>query len=192
MAVGEYLVGLLVIVTGLAITDMVVSLHGLLLNRRVVKWDWLAPMAAASVFLLIVYSWRLSYRALSEETADLPLWYFVATLCSVIPFYLAGRAALPDHERVEKGVDLSEHYEFVSRYLWSALFVSNFIYLCLVIHDVGFERLPAVLPYMWSTFLGFLLLAPLIIWPQRKLHRILVPIFFAFVCIQSLPAPMLG
>jgi len=163
-----------------------------LLNRRSVKWDWLAPVAAASVFLLIVYSWRLSYRALSEETAALPLWYFVATLGSVIPFYLAGRAALPDYERVEKGIDLSDHYEFASRYLWSALFVSNVIYLCLVIHDVGFERLLAVLPYMWSTLLGFVLLAPLIIWQHRKLHRILVPVFFVFVCVVTLSAPMLG
>jgi hypothetical protein len=56
----DYILGLLAIVTGLAISDMVVSLHGLLINRRHVKWDWLALVAAAFVLVLIVNSWRIT------------------------------------------------------------------------------------------------------------------------------------
>ena len=192
MAQGEYLLALLAIITGLAITEMVVSVHGLLLNRRSVKWDWLAPLAAALVFILIVYSWGISFRAFSQEPGGLPTWYFIVTLCSVIPFYLAGRAALPDHVNVGDEVDLAGHYQFTSRYLWSAIFVSSFIYFAVVLHDAGFERLPIVLPRMWPIFVNFLLMVPLIIWSNRRLHSILVPIFFIFMCVRALPAPMLG
>ena len=47
MSGAEFIVGLLTIVTGLAICDMIVSLHGLLVNRRHIKWDWLALVSAA-------------------------------------------------------------------------------------------------------------------------------------------------
>lgn len=192
MAEGEYFLALLAIITGLAITDMVVSLHGLLLNRRYVKWDWLAPMAAGLVFILIVYGWGISFRAFSHESAALPLWYFVLTLVSVIPWYLAARAALPDHVQIEQEIDLSEHYDFVSRYLWSAILASHVIYLLMVIYDTGLQRLPGALPFLWPTLLGIFLMTPLIIWTRRSLHRILVPILFVFACVQALPAPMLG
>ena len=59
----DYLLGLLVIITGLAISDIVVSLHGVLLHRRVVKWDCLALLPPAYVFVLIVVSWGVSYRS---------------------------------------------------------------------------------------------------------------------------------
>lgn len=48
MSGGDYVLGLLAIITGLAISDMIVSLHGLLINRKHVTWDWL-PLVATQL-----------------------------------------------------------------------------------------------------------------------------------------------
>lgn len=64
MDVKEYLLSLMAIVTGLAIADMIVSLHGLLRRFRKVHWDWLPVVAALFVFVLIVSSWWTGLRPL--------------------------------------------------------------------------------------------------------------------------------
>lgn len=188
MAGGEYLLALLAIITGLAISDMVVSLHGLLLNRRLVKWDWLTLMCAAFVFILIVNSWGISFRSFSDGFNP-PLWHFLITLSQVIPFYLAARAVLPDQVRVGDEVDLVGHYAFISRYFWAAISLSAATFLAQI---VAYNGLRIIIEGGWATALGLLLMAPLIIWPDRRLHRILVPILFAFLCIRALPSPLLG
>ena len=52
MLSGDFGIGLMAIITGLAIADMVASTHGLLMDRRRVRWDWLAALAATFIFLL--------------------------------------------------------------------------------------------------------------------------------------------
>jgi len=46
-----------------------------------------------------------------------------------------------------------------------------------------------------STFFHALAALPiilaLVIWPKRKLHRIVVPLFFLWVCFRVLPARLL-
>lgn len=189
MAGGEYLLALLAIITGLAISDMVVSLHGLLLNRRLVKWDWLTLMSAAFVFISIVNSWGISFRSFNQDGVSPPLWSFLIVLCQVIPFYLAARAVLPDHVRVGDEVDLAGHYAFISRYFWAAISLSAVNYLALSVVYGGFR---IIIEEEWPTILALSLMAPLIIWPDRRLHRILVPILFAFLCVKALPARLLG
>ena len=188
MAGGEYLLALLAIITGLAISDMVVSLHGLLLNRRLVRWDWLTLMAAAFVFITIVNSWGISFRSFKDGYSP-PLWFFLIVLCQNIPFYLAARAALPDHVRVGDEVDLAGHYAFISRYFWAAISLSCFVYLAPI---VAYNGLRILIEEEWAMALALLLFAPLIIWPDRRLHRILVPILFAFLCVKALPSRLLG
>ncbi len=188
MAGGEYLLALLAIITGLAISDMVVSLHGLLLNRRLIKWDWLTLMSAAFIFITIVHSWGISFRSF-EDGFSPPLWMFLLVLWQNIPFYLAARAVLPDHVRVGDEVDLAGHYAFISRYFWAAISLSAVNFLALL---VAYNGLRFIIERAWGTALALLLFAPLIIWPDRRLHRILVPILFAFLCVKTLPTRLLG
>ena len=62
MSGADFIVGLLTIVTGLAICDMIVSLHGLLINRRHVKWDWLTLVSAAFVLLATIpFTYSISH-----------------------------------------------------------------------------------------------------------------------------------
>ena len=189
MAGGEYLLALLAIITGLAISDMVVSLHGLLLNRRLVKWDWLTLMSAAFIFILIVNSWGISFRSFNQDGVSPPLWMFLITLWQIIPFYLAARAVLPDQVRVGDEVDLAGHYAFISRYFWAAISLSAVNFLALL---VAYNGLRFIIDGAWGTVLALPLMASLIIWPDRRLHRILVPILLAFLCVRALPTPLLG
>lgn len=71
MEIKEYFLGLLAIITGLAITDMIVSLHVLLRRFGRVRWDWLPMAAATLVFVVIVRSWWIAW---DTNWTNRPLW----------------------------------------------------------------------------------------------------------------------
>lgn len=187
----DYILGLMTIVTGLAVTDMIISLHGLLMNRRLVKWDWLALLAAAFVFLLIINSWRMIYVAFEGSVKGPPIWIFLLIIAPTVSLYLAARAALPDNVVVGQPFDLREHYDFVGRYLWSALSV---LYGVVVLMG-GLSLLMRGGSGQGDMYLAGLIGLPialaLAIWPNRKLHRIVVPLFFIWLCVRVLPARLL-
>lgn len=183
-----YILALLAIITGLAIADMVVSLHGLLANRRHVKWDWLTLLAAAFVFMLIVASWGISFRAFDDLPSGPWFWEFILTLCQTITLYLAARAALPDQVPLGEQINLADHYAFFSRYLWAALSVTYALYLMFAVMFEGIERLPAY----WEAIVGLVIVIALAVWPDRRLHRLVVPVIFVLLCITALPARLLG
>jgi hypothetical protein len=185
----NYLLGLFVIITGLAIADIIVSLHGILLNRRIVKWDWLTLLAAAFIFLLIVVSWGLSFQAWHQQDANPTIWAFLVTLCQFIPLYLAARASLPD-EVPEQGVDLAEHYAHVMRYLWSAVAVTYALYLLAVILTRPFTE--ELLRERWNGTVQLILMLVLIAVPKRSVHQIIVPVIMALFIFDHLTGRLLG
>jgi hypothetical protein len=69
MTSGEFVIGLMTIITGLAIADMIVSLHGLLLNRHRITWDWLSLLVALLVFLTIVATLGRLFSRLCQRAA---------------------------------------------------------------------------------------------------------------------------
>jgi hypothetical protein len=173
-----------ILITGLAISDMVVSLHGLLANRRHITWDWLALVAAAFIFLQIVASWGISYRAFDDLPQSPWVWEFVLSLCQTIALYLAARAVFPDHVQLGDRVDLAAHYSFISRYFWASLSVTYTLYLMFG----GIGRLWA----NWPAVVGFVAIIALAIWSDRRLHRLIVPMAFALMCVVVLPRRLLG
>lgn len=184
-----YILALLAIITGLAISDMVVSLHGLLANRQKVKWDWLTLIAAAFIFTLIVASWGISYRAFDDSGAGPWFWEFILTLCQTITLYLAARAILPDNVQIGDEVDLAAHYAFVSRYFWASLVVTYALYLLFAVIFVGFGRL---IPAYLDAILGIMLVGALALWSDRRLHRLVVPAHFGLLCFYTMPTRLLG
>jgi hypothetical protein len=190
MSGADYILGLLAIVTGLAISDMVVSLHGLLINRRHVTWDWLAPLAAAYVLLLIINTWRITYVLFQDAVKGPHIWVFLMILIQTISLYLAARAALPDRVEIGEPFDLRSYYDFVGRYLWAALSV---LYGGVVLLDLlAWVTVRDVHPYVLIPALVALpIVLALAIWPNRKLHQIVVPLLFLWMCIRVLPARLL-
>lgn len=185
----NYLLGLFVIITGLAVADIIVSLHGVLLNRRKVKWDWLAMAAAVFIFLLIIVSWGLSFRSWHQQDSNPTIWAFLVTLGQFIPLYLAARASLPDHVPAE-GVDLAEHYAWVSRYFWSAVALTYGLYLLAVI--VTRPLTEEVVRERWNGAAQLILMLVLIAFPKRRIHAMVVPIIMVLFVFDHLTGRLLG
>lgn len=189
MTGGEYLLGLILIITGLAISELVISLHGVLLDRRKVKWDWLALLAVAYVFLMIVNSWGLSFQTWNQEGVNPPLWQFLELLGQIIPLYLAARASLPDSVPAG-GVDLADHYAWVSRYFWASIAITLVLYLGGNMYAEG-AFLPVIRDRIGAT-LQLVLMLPLIASQRRSLHALLVPVIVAIFCFDHVAQPMFG
>ena len=188
MSGGEYLLGLILIITGLAISDLVVSLHGVLINRAKVRWDWLAMLAAAYIFLMIVNSWGIAFRAYSHDDSNPPLWEFLELLGQIIPLYLAARAALPDECNEE--TDLAAHYAHISRYFWTAVATTLVLYFIGVTFGRG-TLLPTIEANLGAAA-QLALIIPLVIWKGRRLHALIVPLIMIVFCIDHLTQPMFG
>ena len=186
MLSGDFAIGLMTIITGLAIADMVASMHVVFMSRRQVQWDWLAILAAAYIFLLIVSSWGISYRTMGNQMINPPLWLFVVGLSQIIPLYLAARASLPDAVDPE-GVSLAIHYAKVHRYFWVSL---GFTYLMFVAYG-AFILGPGVLAGSYfSSTAQLVMIAVLVAVPDRRVHAIFVPMIVLLFCYDHLFSPM--
>jgi hypothetical protein len=108
----EYITALVAVVIGLAIADLGTSLHRLLRHRRIVRWDWVSPLAALLILAELFNLWW-RWRGFSGSTTAAVVPYFVA----LILIYLAACSTLPDEVPAE-GVDLREHFDQNRSYFW--------------------------------------------------------------------------
>lgn len=190
MTGGEYLLGLILIITGLAISDMVVSLHGVLLNRRTVKWDWLALAAAAYVFLMIVNSWGISFQSFARDSINPTLWQFLELLGQIIPLYLAARAALPDDCAGDE-CDLAAHYALVRRYLWSAIGLTLALYL-VGSRYISTEPMLGFFQARIGAAAQLALIISILVVGSRTWDRRAVPALIAIFAYDHLTQPLFG
>jgi hypothetical protein len=188
MTSGEFVIGLMTIITGLAIGDMIVSLHGLLLHRSRIKWNWLPLLVALLVFLIIVATWGVYFRDFASQPPNPPLWRFSLILVQAIAIYLAARASLPD-EVATKSCRLADHYAQVSSYLWASLSFTYLIYIGSKLSRLGWSAI--VDPYFPAT-LQLLFMVVLVFVRQRRIHVLLAPVVVALFCFDHLTEPMFG
>jgi hypothetical protein len=186
MTSGDFAIGLMTIITGLAIADMVISLHALLMNRRRVGWDWLAIVAALYVFLLIVSTWGIYFRNLANQQIAPPLWLFAVYLGQSVTMYLAARASLPDEVTAE-GARLAEHYAEISRYFWGSLAFTFVIYLGF---SLASTETAGVTNRYVSPAAQLVMMLVLITVPNRRVHALLVPAIVVLFCYDHLLSPM--
>jgi hypothetical protein len=112
MGTFEYITALVAVVIGLAIADLAASLHRLLRHRRVVRWDWVAPLAALLVLVdLFNLWWR--WRGFTGTTMGDVAPYFGA----LILIYLAASVTLPDEVPAD-GLDLGRYFDEIRSYFW--------------------------------------------------------------------------
>jgi hypothetical protein len=112
----EYVVGLVSILLGLALTELASSLHKLLRARARVKWDWQAPAAAVALVLVVLDLWW-GVRQLERIGLTMTIGLFLPLLTALLLFYLAAAAVLPDDVPAE-GIDIREYYAANARYFW--------------------------------------------------------------------------
>ena len=185
MTSGDFAIGLSTIITGLAMTVMLASLDALLTNRKRVKWDWVALLAAFYIFILIVGSWGVGFKVMANRSINPPLWLFLILLGEIIPLYLAARAALPD-QLLDEGVNLGAHYALVSRYMWTSVAFSYALFLAW-----GFAKWGGMgeLRQQWLVLAQVVAIIPLLLFRQRRVHEILVPVVFLLFCFHHLNEP---
>jgi hypothetical protein len=186
MLSGDFAIGLMTIITGLAIADMVASTHLLFMNRKRVGWDWLAILAAIYIFMLIVSSWGISYRTMGNQMINPPLWLFVIGLSQIIPLYLSARASLPDAVDGQ-GVSLAAHYADIRRYFWASV---GFTYLMFVAYGVVILGPGVLLGSYLSPAVQLVMMVVLIAVSDRRVHATLVPIIALLFCYDHLLSPM--
>lgn len=89
----EYLTTFVAIVIGIAVTNLMTSLHRLIVARRQVRWHPLPLLWVALLFLLVIAYWWGNYHVFQENDV---LFLFAFELLGPILLFLAAGAALPD------------------------------------------------------------------------------------------------
>lgn len=131
MHVGEYILLMVSIVLGLALTEMARAIDRLLKRRNDVSFEPATLIAAAMVFYAVVanlWAQYAHYRAV--ETARLSEG--IAMIATFLITYLMAALVLPDDW--DSRMDLVDHYDRIRRPLWAlfglnafAVFVANIV-----------------------------------------------------------------
>ena len=121
----EYLLPLVSVLIGLAIADLVASLHRLLKARDRVRWHWLPLQWAAVTFLILLAYWW-SFYDVAQAAVWNNLFAFGSHIALLIILYLIAAAALPDRAD-EENLDLLNAYLKQRRYFFG-LYALYFAY----------------------------------------------------------------
>ena len=180
----EYLLILASVILGLAVSDIAVSLNRLLEVR--VRWDWLAPLAAALAFLKITTQWWGWYSGVSSAKG-MTFENYVAVLVSAVLLFLMAAASLPDRLE-ESPFELRAYYTRVSRRYW-LLFATQTSVSNATAFWINFE-VSGQIPPLSSPFLliTFLLIVPaavvLAFVRYRLLHSLCLVVLIGFYGTQ--------
>lgn len=125
MSIAEHVSVFISIIFGIAVGDLLMSLHRLLRASRRVKWHWL-PLAVASFMLLLTVSfWWLTF-SWYQQVERLTVAHFLPTLAQFVVLFLLVAASLPDEVPAE-GLDLRQWYFENSRLYWTLAAISLFL-----------------------------------------------------------------
>lgn len=117
------------IVVGLALANILASVHKLLEAGRRVRWDWLAPaMAANAALLTLGVFW---HQWVQSQITPHHARHFIAWLpigAGFFLLYLACAATLPD-EVPETGIELRQYYFDSRRRIWGLFGTTFALYL---------------------------------------------------------------
>ena len=108
----EYITALVAVVIGLAIADLATSLYRLLRHRKVVRWDWVSPLAALAILAELFNLWW-RWRGFTGTTTGEVVPYFIV----LILIYLAASISLPDEVPAD-GLDLGRYFDENRSYFW--------------------------------------------------------------------------
>jgi len=112
----DYATGLVSILVGIALSDVMMSLHRLLRHRHRVTWDGRVLLSTLFVILSIVTFWFNFWTIrMVKDLLSFPV--FMSAFFDFMVLFLACAACLPDEPRED--CDLRMFYGENKRYLWS-------------------------------------------------------------------------
>ena len=124
------------VVLGLAITDIVESLHRLLASREPLEWHWIPLMWGALVIVATVVIWLGYFNIVGamEEEGSLSGFRLLRGMVSPTILYLIASASLPD-DASDAGGSLRDFFLRRHRYLaklWIVFLLWTVVYLALI------------------------------------------------------------
>lgn len=122
MTIAEHVAVFISIVVGIAVGDLLISLHRLLRARDRVQWHWLPLAVALYVLLLTVNYWWLAFGVYGDA-GRLSVAGFLPTLAQFVILFLLVAASLPDDVPSE-GIDLNAWYFANARLYWTMATIS--------------------------------------------------------------------
>jgi hypothetical protein len=150
----EYVVGLLSIITGLALADLGTSLHRLMKRRSTVRWDWLMLVIAAYIGFITVRYWYQVWT-IRDFPGATNLLFFMTIIVGNFLLFLMAASVLPDEEDFSAGtIDLREFRARNSTYLWRIFLAYVILWAGHAAYFSGFSLSP------WT---AFIFLFPLIL-----------------------------
>lgn len=124
----EYALVLISILMGLALADIVVSLHRLVRSRQPVKWDGRVLMATSLVMLEVIRMWFAQWTGRDLAIA-VTFGVYLGEFIQILLLVLLAYASLPDD--VGESCDLADFYESNRRYFWSVFAAYQATYFAL-------------------------------------------------------------
>lgn len=163
MHVGEYILVLVSIVLGLALTDLAFSTHRLIRRRADVKFDATPILAALLAAYLVFTNFWGDYRHYRIATSA-SLWATLPNLAILFVNFLIAAAALPDDWNGK--IDLWQNYLATRRQFWILITIGT---LMALVYNAVNQRLLPVSAYV-SAALVLALAATLCITERRWVH----------------------
>lgn len=125
LSVAEYLSVFLAIIVGLAVADLVTSLHKLIRARARVQWDWISLVLALVMLLQTLAFWWASFRWY-QGADEMTIGRFLPDLVVALLLFLTVAAVLPD-EVPPAGLSLRQHYLDNASYFWTLLILMGVV-----------------------------------------------------------------
>lgn len=121
VSLNEFIMGLVGVVLGLGIADLLTSLHKLLRAGNRVQWDWLTLAYAALMLfaLLVFWWWQFDY----PQSPTLTIAQFLDSFIFLAISFLMVASALPD-DVPDEGIDLRQFYLATLRHRWGLIAIS--------------------------------------------------------------------
>jgi hypothetical protein len=131
-------------VVGLAIADMATSVHRLLRYRKIVRWDWVAPLAALLILAELFNLWW-QWHGFAGRTIGEVVPHFAA----LILIFLAACITLPD-EVPATGLDLGRYFDDNRSYFW--LVYSSYVAVFMALKTIKDLEQGLTLADLWSQY----------------------------------------
>lgn len=116
MSISEYITTFVSIIVGLAVADLLISLHRLLRARAQVTWYWIPPALAVYMLLLALNFWWGTYFWIAH-LKSISVLQFLPVLLQVVVLFLFVASVLPDE--VPNRLNLKTWYFENASYIWS-------------------------------------------------------------------------
>lgn len=172
MHVGEYILALVTIVLGLALTSMATSVDRIVKRHNEVQLDPATLLAAAMVFYIVVANLWAQYFHYRDVTAA-PLAEGAIMIATFMITYLMAALVLPDDWEVQ--LDLKDHYERIRRPLWGLFGLNAIAVFAANIVRAG----PPHAANIMSVIIGVAIAIVMALVRQRALHIVLLLLVIA-------------